>query len=298
MNGILPLKKPAGMTSHDCVAKTRKLLHTKKVGHTGTLDPDVTGVLPLCIGRATKVAQYMTDFSKTYEAVITLGFSTTTEDASGDVVEKKKVTNSLTREQIEEALGEFRGEIEQTPPMYSAVKVNGKRLYEYAFKGEVVERPSRRVRIHDLELNGDISQDGETLLIPVRATCSKGTYIRTLAVDIGRELGYPAHMSFLIRTASGPFKLEECLTFEDITQMIEDETLNLFPMEYALSSMPSMTVGSQLEAKLQNGAVLPQVEEMTEERLVMYNGEGEAIAIYQKHPEKQGMMKPEKVFSR
>ncbi len=298
MNGILPLKKPAGMTSHDCVAITRKLLRTKKVGHTGTLDPDVTGVLPLCIGRATKVAQYMTDFSKTYEAVITLGFSTTTEDASGDKVEEKKITTDISSVEVEEAFKDFRGEIEQVPPMYSAVKINGKRLYEYAFKGEVVDRPSRKVTIHELELIGDITRNDNTISIPIRARCSKGTYIRTLAVDIGEYLGYPAHMSSLIRTASGPFKLEECLTFDDIKQMIEEETLSLFPMEYALSAKPSMTVDSEFEAKLQNGAVLPQVEGMTADELVMYNRDGEAIAIYQKHPEKPGLMKPVKVFSR
>ncbi len=286
------------MTSHDCVAVTRKLLHTKKVGHTGTLDPDVTGVLPLCIGRATKVAQYMTDFSKTYEAVIKLGFSTTTEDASGDKVEEKKVEKIPSEHEIEEALAAFRGTIEQVPPMYSAVKINGKKLYEYAFKGEVVERPSRQVTIHELDRIGEVSEDDGTVSIPVRVTCSKGTYIRTLAVDIGEHLGYPAHMSFLIRTASGPFKLEECLTFDQIKQMIEEETLCLFPMEYALSTMPSLTVTPELEAKLQNGAVLPQVDEMTGDRLVMYNHSGEAIAIYQKHPEKPGLMKPEKVFSR
>ncbi len=286
------------MTSHDCVAITRKLLRTKKVGHTGTLDPDVTGVLPLCIGRATKVAQYMTDFSKTYEAVITLGFSTTTEDASGEKVEEKYVDKLPTANEIEQALRAFRGDIEQVPPMYSAVKINGKKLYEYAFKGEVVERPSRKATIHELELIGEVTHEEGTVSIPVRVTCSKGTYIRTLAVDIGEKLGFPAHMSYLIRTASGPFKLEECLTFDEIKQMIEDETLSLFPMEYALSAMPSLTVERELEEKLQNGAVLPQVDEMTEDRLVMYNKDGEAIAIYQKHPEKPGLMKPEKVFSR
>lgn len=298
MNGILPLKKPAGMTSHDCVAITRKLLRTKKVGHTGTLDPDVTGVLPLCIGRATKVAQYMTDFSKTYEAVITLGFTTTTEDASGEMVEEKYVDTLPETNEIEHVLAAFRGDIDQVPPMYSAVKINGKKLYEYAFKGEVVERPSRKATIHELELNGEVILEEGTVSIPVRVTCSKGTYIRTLAVDIGEKLGFPAHMSYLIRTASGPFKLEECLTFDEIKQMIEDETLSLFKMEYALSAMPSLTVEHELEEKLQNGAVLPQVDEMTEDRLVMYNKDGEAIAIYQKHPEKPGLMKPEKVFSR
>ncbi|WP_270181875.1 tRNA pseudouridine(55) synthase TruB [Alkalihalobacillus sp. CinArs1] len=298
MEGILPLKKPAGMTSHDCVAKVRKILMTKKVGHTGTLDPAVTGVLPLCIGRATKVAQYMTDFSKTYEAVITLGYSTSTEDATGEKIEEKSITTNFEPEEITSTLEAFKGEIEQIPPMYSAVKVNGKRLYEYAFEGKVVERPSRHVTIHEIERTGEIVYKDGTVDIPVRVVCSKGTYIRTLAVDIGASLGYPAHMSSLVRTASGPFKLEECLTFDEITQMIEEETLRLFPLEYALSSMPSLTVDKEMESKLQNGSVLPEVEEMTDERLVMYSEEGKAIAIYQKHPEKPGLMKPEKVFSR
>ncbi|WP_377889200.1 tRNA pseudouridine(55) synthase TruB [Alkalihalobacillus sp. R86527] len=298
MEGILPLKKPAGMTSHDCVAKVRKILMTKKVGHTGTLDPAVTGVLPLCIGRATKVAQYMTDFSKTYEAVITLGYTTSTEDATGEKIEEKSITHKVDSKEFASVLEAFKGEIEQVPPMYSAVKVNGKRLYEYAFEGKVIERPSRVVTIHELEQIGDIVYKDDTVDIPVRIECSKGTYIRTLAVDIGASLGYPAHMSSLIRTASGPFKLEECLTFDEITQMIEEETLRLFPLEYALSSIPSLTVDEEMEARLQNGAVLPEVEAMTEDRLVMYSLDGTAIAIYQKHPEKPGLMKPEKVFSR
>lgn len=298
MEGILPLKKPAGMTSHDCVARVRKILMTKKVGHTGTLDPGVTGVLPLCIGRATKVAQYMTDFSKTYEAVITLGYTTSTEDASGEKIEERSITSRFDQDEISSALEAFKGEIKQVPPMYSAVKVNGKRLYEYAFEGKVVDRPSRVVIIHEIEQTGEVVYKDDTVDIPVRITCSKGTYIRTLAVDIGASLGYPAHMSSLIRTASGPFKLEECLTFDEITQMIEEETLRLFPLEYALSSLPSLTVDEDTESKLRNGAVLPEVKEMTDERLVMYNANGEAIAIYQKHPEKPGLMKPEKVFSR
>ncbi|MDP4107873.1 MAG: tRNA pseudouridine(55) synthase TruB, partial [Bacillota bacterium] len=155
MEGILPLFKPAGLTSHDCIFKLRKILKTKKVGHTGTLDPDVTGVLPVCIGRATKVAEYVTDAGKAYEGEVTIGFSTTTEDASGEVVEKKTIDRVITREEIEAVFSSLTGEIEQTPPMYSAVKVNGTRLYEYARKGIEVERPTRKVRIYSIELLDD-----------------------------------------------------------------------------------------------------------------------------------------------
>src|SRR3954465_6689647 len=196
MEGILPLYKPAGLTSHDCVFRLRKILKTKKVGHTGTLDPDVTGVLPICIGKATKVAEYITDAGKAYLGEVTIGFSTTTEDSSGEVVERKAVNCVVTREEILNVLQSLTGEIEQTPPMYSAVKVGGVRLYEYARKGIEVERPTRVVSIYSIELLDDRDEYiGETVSFQFRVSCSKGTYIRTLAVMIGESLGFPAHMS-------------------------------------------------------------------------------------------------------
>ncbi|HZG72243.1 MAG TPA: tRNA pseudouridine(55) synthase TruB, partial [Chondromyces sp.] len=203
MNGILPLWKERGMTSHDCVFRIRKILRTKKVGHTGTLDPDVDGVLPICIGRATKLSDYIMNAGKTYEGEVTIGYSTTTEDASGDTVEQQTVDRSFTRADILSVLASLTGEISQTPPMYSAVKVKGKKLYEYARQGIEVERPSRTVTIHELELLDERELfEGETITFSFRAVCSKGTYIRTLAVMIGERLGFPAHMSRLTRTAS------------------------------------------------------------------------------------------------
>src|SRR4051794_15877118 len=188
MEGILPLYKPAGLTSHDCVFRLRKILKTKKVGHTGTLDPDVTGVLPICIGKATKVAEYITDAGKAYEGEVTIGFSTTTEDASGEVVENKVVDRVISREEILHLFDTFTGEIEQTPPMFSAVKVGGTRLYEYARKGIEVERPTRRVSIYSIELLDDRKEFiGTTVSFRFRVSCSKGTYIRTLAVMIGES---------------------------------------------------------------------------------------------------------------
>ncbi len=215
-NGILILHKPRGMTSHDCVMKIRRLFQTKKVGHTGTLDPDVNGVLPICIGKATKVVEYMSGYSKEYSGEVTIGYSTTTEDKSGEQVEVKKVTDRWSKDELLQVLDSFKGTITQIPPMYSAVKINGKKLYEYARAGQTVERPERRVTIHSLQLLSDISYKEDTASFAFNVHCSKGTYVRTLAVDIGQKLGYPAHMSDLVRTASGPYSLQDSITFEEL----------------------------------------------------------------------------------
>ncbi len=299
IDGILPLLKPKGMTSHDCVAKLRGILKTRKIGHTGTLDPEVTGVLPICIGKATKVAQYMSDYSKTYECEVTLGFSTTTEDFTGEIIEEKPVKELISKQQLNEVMAAFSGEIEQIPPMYSAVKVNGKRLYEYARAGIVVERPSRRVVIHNLTVLTEPELIEENKLkFSFRVHCSKGTYVRTLAVDIGKQLGYPAHMSALVRTASGPFTLEDCLTFEEIERKFKSEELQqkLFKIEDALAFLKRIQVDDDIAFKVLNGAVLPFPEGIAENRFTVYNKNGKCLAIYQKHPTKDGLMKPEKVF--
>lgn len=256
MEGILPLFKPKGMTSHDCVFKLRKILRMKKIGHTGTLDPDVTGVLPICLGRATKVAEYITDAGKSYEGEVTIGFSTTTEDASGEVVERKDVTAPIARNQIMDALQSLTGEITQTPPMFSAVKVNGKRLYEYARQGIEVERPSRKVTIYSIELlDGRKMFEGENITFRFRVACSKGTYIRTLAVMIGSELGYPAHMSELVRIQSASLTLDDCLTFEEIEERVEKGTMDevLRPMEAALSHLPKFQISDKVAEKVKMG---------------------------------------------
>ncbi|MEB1810133.1 MAG: tRNA pseudouridine(55) synthase TruB [Bacillaceae bacterium] len=299
-NGILPLHKPKGMTSHDCVFRLRKLLKTKKVGHTGTLDPDVTGVLPICIGKGTKVAEYMTDYPKEYVGEVTLGWSTTTEDSSGEIVEQKIVDTPPTLEQVNKILHAFTGEIDQVPPMYSAVKVKGKKLYEYARAGIEVERPVRRVNIYELQLvENEINTSDNTASFSFRVKCSKGTYVRTLAVDIGKALGYPAHMSYLQRIASGPFQLSDCYTFEQLEEMVEKNEIEnvLLPIEEAIKHFPSVVVDSQTEAKIKNGSVLPQFKSIDENRFSVYNEDGVCLAIYQQHPTKQGLIKPEKMFS-
>jgi len=301
MEGILPLYKPKGMTSHDCVFKLRKILKTKKVGHTGTLDPDVTGVLPICVGRATKVAEYITDAGKSYEGEVTIGYSTTTEDASGDIVERTKVEKSFSRGEILHVLHKLTGKIKQTPPMYSAVKVNGKKLYEYARSGIEVERPTRMVNIYSIDLLDDRDVfSGEEIKFRFRVSCGKGTYIRTLAVMIGDELGFPAHMSDLSRIQSASFKLIDCFTFEDIEEMVEKGTIMeaLKPIEEGLLYLPKYKISDKLVEKVKNGAVLqiPNELEDVEGPIVMEAPDKKALAIYEAHPSKPGLMKPTKVL--
>lgn len=301
LEGILPLFKPAGLTSHDCVFKLRKILRTKKVGHTGTLDPDVTGVLPICIGKATKVAEYITDAGKAYEGEVTIGYSTTTEDASGEIVEQKPVTRTIQREEILQVFHTLTGEIEQTPPMFSAVKVGGVRLYEYARKGIEVERPTRKVSIYSIELLDDQTEfSGENIKFRFRVSCSKGTYIRTLAVMIGEKLGFPAHMSWLQRVQSAAFSLEDCLTFEEIEKHMEAGTINsvLRPLETALSHLPKLLINDKVAEKVKNGALLQMPEHLKTSNgpIIAETADGQALAIYSQHPSKPEFLKPVKVL--
>ncbi|WP_100330954.1 tRNA pseudouridine(55) synthase TruB [Bacillus xiapuensis] len=301
MDGILPLWKEKGMTSHDCVFRLRKILQTKKVGHTGTLDPEVEGVLPICIGRATKLSEYIMNTGKTYIGEVTIGVSTTTEDAFGDMVEQRAVTERFSREKIEQVLQSLTGEVVQTPPMFSAVKVRGKRLYEYAREGIEVERPSRRVIIQSLELLDDRQEfAGETVRFSFRASCSKGTYIRTLAVMIGERLGYPAHMSKLVRTSSGGFKQEDCLTLKEVEARQESGEISSFlhPLEAGVSHLPKWLISDTLAGKVKHGAVLAQPSDWPQgEREAAVFEQGHLLAIYQLHPTKPGKVKPVKVLA-
>ncbi|CAM4032363.1 tRNA pseudouridine(55) synthase TruB [Lederbergia lenta] len=297
MEGILPLWKPKGLTSHDCVFKIRKMLKMKKVGHTGTLDPDVEGVLPICLGRATKIAEYITDAGKVYEGEVTIGFSTTTEDASGEIVEEEKVTRSISREEINDVLSSLTGQITQIPPMFSAVKVNGKKLYEYARAGIEVERPVREVMIYELILLDDLHEENEKLSFKFRVKCSKGTYIRTLAVMIGEKLGYPAHMSSLVRVASATFTEKDCVTFEQLQSKIDANNVDeiLFPLEKGLEQLPFYSMDNATMSKVKNGAVLNKPEHWSEGQVTMlYNDK--AMAIYHVHPENETAIKPVKVL--
>lgn len=295
MNGILPLWKEKGMTSHDCVFKARKILRTKKVGHTGTLDPDVEGVLPLCIGHATRLAEYITDSGKTYVAEVTIGTSTETEDASGAVVDQKKVEKPISEPSLQDVLNSLIGDIEQTPPMYSAVKVNGRRLYEYARAGETVERPSRIVSIYQIEQISEMEYKNGEARFSIRVVCGKGTYIRTLAVMIGEKLGYPAHMSKLVRTESGGFTQKDCVTLGEMADLLPESMLK--PVETAISHLPKWHVHVKVAVMIQNGAVLEMPADwplQAQEAAVFLNGS--FLAIYRIHPEKEGKIKPVKVM--
>ncbi|WP_139693370.1 tRNA pseudouridine(55) synthase TruB [Sporolactobacillus terrae] len=296
-NGLLPLYKPRGMTSHDCVFQLRKLLKFRKIGHTGTLDPAVDGVLVLCLGKATKIAQYLLDYSKIYQGVIRLGSSTTTEDATGDVIETKPVEKRLDRAYVEKILSRFVGDIEQTTPMYSAVKVNGRKLYEYARKGIAVTPPVRHVTIYHFDLDSDAASF--SVDIPFKVACSKGTYIRTLAVDVGRRMGYPAHLHYMTRIQAGPFSSGDCVSFEEIERFIQEDTFEsaLKPLEFALRSMDHWVVDQQTAERVVHGALLTAPEGFGDGPYAVFSSHSECLAIYRRHPEKPEMLKPEKVLA-
>lgn len=255
ISGIINLKKVAGMTSHDAVFKLRKMLNEKKIGHGGTLDPDVTGVLPIAVGKATRVIEFMTDSGKVYEGEVTLGFSTTTEDSSGDLVDVSPIhSNELTEEKVDIAMKSFIGEIEQVPPMYSAVKVNGKKLYEYARNGETVERPKRQVTIFEFVRTSSLTFKEDTCSFSFRVKCSKGTYVRTLAVDLGNQLGYASHMSFLTRTSAAGLNLLESLTLEEIAEKVTQEDYSfLLPICYGVSDLPRIELTKEMVTEISYG---------------------------------------------
>lgn len=303
MDGILPLWKERGMTSHDCVFKLRKILKMKKIGHGGTLDPDVDGVLPICVGKGTKVIEYLQDSGKTYLGEITVGFSTTTEDASGEIVEQAAVIIPPTADEVDQAMSAFIGEITQIPPMYSAVKVNGKRLYEYARAGEEVERPQRKAQITDFKRTSEIVYDPEQKTASWRfeVDCGKGTYVRTLAVDLGRKLGYPAHMSDLTRVKSGGISAGQAVTLAQVAELMEAGKAEsiLIPIEEGVSQFPRLDLSEALWNKVKNGQLLAFSElalhEAPEELIALFYHD-KLVSLYGVHPNKPNLLKPTKVI--
>jgi len=285
LEGVLLLNKPQGMTSHDCVNKVRRILGMKKVGHTGTLDPDVDGVLPICVGRATKLSQFLTAETKTYEGEVTLGYSTTTEDASGEIVEQKSVDTIPSDLVVGDVLRRLIGKHQQTPPMFSAVKVGGKKLYEYARAGIAVERQARDITIHELELTSEIVQTEAGLVkFSFRVKASKGTFVRTLAVTIGEMLGYPAHMSNLTRVASGHFDIASCIGFDELEQAITDSKLVLTSVEEALEGFPAVTVTEAICGFVKNGVKLRDYQvkpAMKDGPFAIFDAAGACLAIYE-----------------
>ncbi|MDR0922605.1 MAG: tRNA pseudouridine(55) synthase TruB [Lactobacillales bacterium] len=303
MDGILPLWKERGMTSHDCVFKLRKILQTKKIGHGGTLDPDVAGVLPICIGKGTKVIEYMVDSGKTYEGEITLGFSTTTEDASGEVVEKVFMKEPLTTEQIDQAMSEMTGTVTQIPPMFSAVKVNGRRLYEYARNGETVERPIRTAEIYSFERTSEpVFHEKEGIQSwRFKVVCGKGTYVRTLSVDTGLKVGLPAHMSELTRTKAAGLDRSMSLTLQEVQELMEngDIASALLPIERGIADFPRIDLSNELYRQVKNGARLPAKElgiSSDISTLVALFYQEKVVSLYMEHPDKNGIWKPSKVL--
>ncbi|MBZ4418282.1 tRNA pseudouridine(55) synthase TruB [Myxococcus sp. RHSTA-1-4] len=249
MDGVLVIDKPGGPTSFDVVRQVRSLLKLKKVGHTGTLDPMATGVLPLCLGEATKVAGFITEGDKAYDATVRLGSETDTQDAQGQVTASAPVP-PLTPALLESALARFRGTYEQVPPMYSAVKVAGKRLYELARAGEEVERAARQVTVYELVLR---DYSAERLQLSVR--CSKGFFVRTLAHELGRALGCGAHLEALRRTQSGPFSLAQALPLADVPALVKEGVLasRLVSMTDALAELPAVRVGAAEAQRVSHG---------------------------------------------
>ncbi|MCI0130119.1 MULTISPECIES: tRNA pseudouridine(55) synthase TruB [Enterococcaceae] len=302
MEGIIPLWKPRGMTSHDCVFQLRKILKTKKVGHSGTLDPDVDGILPICVGKATKVVEYLQESNKLYVGEITLGFSTETEDASGEIVAKSPITKPLTEKEIDEAMLSFTGDIQQIPPMYSAVKVNGRRLYDYARKGESVDRPVRQTVIHRYKRISQpiFSEETQTQSWKFEVDCAKGTYVRTLAVDTGKKLGYEAHMSDLTRLSSGGFDVKEAITLERVRELVEDNQSSeiFYPLERAVETFPKKRLTPDEYQLIRNGLVMPDsfFEGYDDTPLIALFYNQQLVSLYGKHPSKPGLFKPVKVI--
>ena len=253
--GILVIDKPAGWTSMDVCAKLRGMFHEKRVGHAGTLDPMATGVLPVFIGRATRAVQYAAESDKEYIAGLKLGVVTNTQDTTGEILEERPV--DVTRDQLLAVLEAFHGWIRQVPPMYSAIKVNGKKLYELARKGREVEREPRTVAIRALELLDETPPEGADCLL--RAACSKGTYVRTLCHDIGQALGCGGCMASLRRTRAAGFTLEDSVTLEAVQQAVdrgEGEGL-LLPVDSYFAGLPVLVLkNAGAEKKIRNGAAL------------------------------------------
>ncbi|EHG14174.1 tRNA pseudouridine(55) synthase TruB [Streptococcus intermedius] len=291
MNGIINLRKEAGMTSHDAVFKLRKILKTKKIGHGGTLDPDVVGVLPIAVGKATRLVEFMQEEGKVYEGEITLGCSTTTEDASGDILERTPVTELLEEALIDEAMESMTGVIRQIPPMYSAVKVNGRKLYEYARAGQEVERPERQVTIYSFERTSPVSYEDEQARFRFRVKCSKGAYIRTLSVDLGAKLGFASHMSQLTRTSSAGMSLDDALTFDEIAERVAvDDFSFLQPLELGIGDLVKIDLTKDQAEDVRFGRF---IDVNSNETQVAGFFQGKLLTILEKRDEEY---KPRKVF--
>ena len=300
MNGVLNIYKEAGFTSHDVVAKLRGILKQKKIGHTGTLDPDAEGVLPVCLGNATKLCGLLSDKEKTYEAVLLLGQTTDTQDVSGTVLGTAPVTAG--EEEIREAVLGFLGDYDQVPPMYSALKVGGKKLYELAREGKEVERKARRVRILALEIHGIRLPE-----VSFSVTCSSGTYIRTLCQDIGERLGCGGCMKSLLRTRVDRFQVEDSLRLSEIEELAREGRIKeaLIPVDEMFPAYPKLRMKEAADRLVYNGnpfsagdaQELLQEETLCGTQVRVYDSSGNFVGIYRRQEDGQGLSyRPVKMF--
>ena len=301
-NGILNVYKEQGYTSHDVVAKLRGILKQKKIGHTGTLDPAAEGVLPVCLGKATKVCELLTDKDKTYQAVLHLGVVTDTQDMTGEILEQKDA--AVSEAEVREAILGFVGEYAQVPPMYSALKVNGKKLCDLAREGKTVERKARKIKILEIKID-QIALPFVTMTV----TCSKGTYIRTLCHDIGEKLGCGGCMESLLRTRVSSFTLKDSLKLPEIEKLQESGKIEqiLMPVDAVFMQYPCVSILEEQEKILRNGNpfrvreiqnLLPEeqnVDELEKDRIRVYDTGGQFCAIYE-YREEKGMFFPVKMF--
>jgi tRNA pseudouridine55 synthase len=297
MDGIINIYKEKGFTSHDVVAKMRGILKMKKIGHTGTLDPDATGVLPVCLGKGTKLCDMLTDKHKTYRAVMLLGKITDTQDITGTVLQEQDVT--VTEEEVQTACKKFVGEISQIPPMYSALKVNGKKLYELARAGKTVERKPRQVEILTLTI-----EEIQLPRVTFTVECSKGTYIRTLCQDIGEELGCGACMEKLQRICVGNFKIEDALTLKEVENRVADGTIEQYVqrVDAVFTQYPAVKMPVILDKLVHNGNAIPEeamdftdISLLKRQPIKVYDSQNQFIGIYD-YQEKYRCFKPLKMF--
>ena len=294
-SGIINVYKEKGFTSFDVVAKLRGILKTKKIGHTGTLDPDAEGVLPVCIGRATKVCDILTDKDKVYEAVMLLGVETDTQDTSGEVL--KELPVEVSEEDVKEAILSFVGEYAQVPPMYSALKVNGKKLYELAREGKTVERKARNVQIFSIEI---LEMDLPRVRMSVH--CSKGTYIRTLCHDVGQKLGCGGCMDKLLRTKVGVFELADTLKLTEIDALAREGLVEdrIISVDELFEDYTKVWMKQEFDVVVHNGnrvkkRMFEEKLSSNTERLRVYDSKGEFIGIYE-YSEERSDFKPVKMF--
>lgn len=288
-SGILVVKKEKNMTSRDVVNIACKKLHTRHIGHTGTLDPIATGVLVLGVNEGCKVIELLTSETKVYQAEVIVGIETDTLDITGKVLNTYNI-ESLDRQRVEQVLSSFTGKYRQEVPKYSALHVEGKRLYEYARNGQEVELPKREVEILSIDLLGDIQKKTDYYTFSFRVHVSKGTYIRSLIRDIGEKLGYPCTMKNLIREKQGNFTLEDCVSIEEI------KIDCLRKIEEALSQYERIVVNEDTSKKIQNGMVLSF--QTTEDKVLLLDSKNSLLAIYERYSKDPSKMKPYKVFRR